>query len=1020
MTLRNSILALFLFCLFIALPVDANQCRFGAEFASSDDLNFAPTVLGTGQFGSGSSLLLGGHFSRAGGKFTRGPLLTNGNFATWNGQEWGQMPSEEMDHPTAAVWFDDGAGPELYVATAGSNVVQGSVLRLRGGAWERIDQNMGQGVETLLVFDDGSGPALYAGGRFRRNVGAPADYVARFRNGAWSALAGNAEPNNWVTTLAAHNDGNGNALYLGGRFDRIGSTQVNYVAVHRNGAFQGVGSGLNLFVTRLLSHNDGSGPALYAGGAFTSSGGQQARRIARWNGSTWSEVGGGMDSEVATLASVQIDGQPLLIAGGGFRNAGGTETLSVARWNGQNWAPMGAGFGTSGSPGFVSGLSMWDDGSGPSLYASGAITRSGNQRLGHVARWNGSAWRPLLADAPTSGLAPDNTSRAMAVFDDGNGPALYLAGELFHVGDKASRGIARWTGVDWEPVAGGPEGGIRALAVHDDGSGPKLYAGGTFSLVGGQQMAHLARWDGQSWSTVGAAPDGPVFALHSSGFGGNQSLYVGGGFQNIGSTAVNFAARWNGSTWQGLGSGFNFSVRAFATADLGAGERLYAAGTFSQAGGVSASHVAAWNGSAWSALGAGVNDGIETLAVFNDGQGVQLYAGGVFTQAGGQPASGLARWNGSSWSVPAGTPNPLDDVVALAAVGDSLWVAGRFIHDNQNVRRIVRYQGGAWVSPAGGIRLDLPSGVNDGPIFNAFGAFALHPFNRGGIEEVYVGGLFDLAGATPSQNLAAWRCTRDPEPVHSGLWFDPQRDGEGFVIEHLEDGTFFVIWYTYDIDGSQMWLVGQGAPKGDSVIVDMQRTRGARFGDAFDPADVVRESWGRLRFNFTGCDSAHVDFLEGGVYGRGSYGLTHLARLAGTGCGSTPAAGAAAKFSGHFFDPARDGEGFTVYMVNDDQQPVPVVVWFTYDPDGNQAWVMTIGELVGNRIVANESIQPSGARWGRQFDPADVDRRPWGAIEIEFDGCAQARVDWASILPEYGNGGYDMIRLTKPAGLSCP
>ncbi|HRQ64795.1 MAG TPA: hypothetical protein PKZ76_08030 [Xanthomonadaceae bacterium] len=1006
-------------CALPTLAAHANQCRFGTEFASSDDLNSAPTFLAAGNFGSGNRLILGGDFSRAGGMFTHVSLSPSSNVATWNGQQWARTPFGDIQTPTAALIFDDGAGPELYVATSGNAFVAGGILRLRNGEWERIDQNMGRGVDTLLVFDDGGGPALYAGGRFRRADGAPGEHVARFRNGTWSALPGNAEPNNWVTTLAAHNDGSGNALYLGGRFDRIGTTQVNYVAVHRNGALQGVGPGFNLFVTRLLSHNDGSGPALYAGGAFTQSGGQQVRRMGRWNGSAWTEVGGGMDAEVGTLASVQIGGENLLVAGGGFRSAGGNEAIAVARWNGQNWAPMGAGFGTSTSPGFVSGLAVFDGGQGPSLYASGAITRSGSQRIGHVARWDGNGWRPLMADSAAAGLAPDNTARAMAVYDDGNGPALYVAGELFHVGDRPSRGIARWTGVDWEPLAGGPDGGIRALAVHDDGSGPRLYAGGSFQTVGGVSMPHLARWDGQAWSAVGAAPDGPVFALLSSNFGGSSALYAGGGFQNIGGTTLNFAGRWNGSQWQGLGSGFNFSVRAFATADLGAGERLFAAGTFTQAGGVSANQIAAWNGSTWSALGTGVNDMIETIAAYDDGQGFQIYAGGVFTQAGAQPAPGLARWNGAAWSVPAGTPNPLDEVVSMKTIGDSLWVAGRFFNDGQNARRLLRLQGNAWQSPGGGIRLDLPPGFNDG-VFPAIGAFAVHPFNRGGLDEVYVGGFFDLAGPTPSQNLAAWRCTRDPEPVHSGLWFDPERDGEGFVVEHLQDGTFFVIWYTYDTDGSQMWLVGQGAPEGDSVIVDMQRTRGARFGAAFDPADVVRESWGRLRFNFTGCDSAHVDFLEGGAYGRGSYGLTHLARLAGTACGSTPAAGPAAKFSGHFFDPARDGEGFTVYMVNNDQQPVPVVVWFTYDPDGNQAWVMAIGELVGDRIVSNESIQPSGARWGRQFDPADVDRRPWGAIEIEFDGCAQARVDWASTLPEYGNGGYDMIRLTQPAGLSCP
>jgi hypothetical protein len=1005
---------------FLQTAAEAATCRFGSEFASNDDLNAAPTALGVGDIGAGQRLFVAGDFSRAGGKFTHVVLSPSSNVAAWDGQSWARTPFGEIQNPTALVMFDSGNGPELHVATAGNSFVAGGILRLRNGQWERIDQNMGRGVEALVVFDDGSGPALYAGGRFRRSDGAPGEYVARFRNGTWSALPGNAEPNNWVTTLAVHNEGSGNTLFIGGRFDRVGTTQVNYVAALRGGGLQGVGGGFNLFVSRLLSHDDGSGRALYAVGLFNQAGGQQARRIARWNGSSWSEVGGGLDNEAGVLASVELGGQRLLIVGGAFRHAGTTPALGVAAWNGQGWQAMGAGLGTSSAPGVVSGLGVVDHGSGPVLYASGSMTRSGSERLGFVARWDGQAWRPLFADSPMAGLSPDNTVRAMAVFDDGNGPALYAAGEIFHVAGRPSRGIARWTGVDWEPMNGGPDGGVRALVAHDDGSGMKLYAGGTFTTVGGQEMRYLARWNGQVWSAVGTAPDDPVFALHSSTFGGTPALYAGGGFRNIGGREVNFAARWNGSEWQPLGTGFNFSVRAFATGNLGAGERLYAAGTFTRAGGVDANLVAAWNGSTWSALGAGVNDLVETLAIHDDGQGPRLYAGGVFTQAGGQPAPGLARWDGSTWSVPPGTPNPLDEVATLRSIGDTLWVGGRFFRDAQNARRLLHLRQGAWSSPGGGLRLDLPPGFAD-MTFPAIGAFAVQPFQRGGLEEVFVGGFFDLAGSLPSQNLAAWRCTRDPEPVHSGLWFDPERDGEGFVIEHMEDGRFFVLWYTYDTDGSQMWLVGIGEREGDSVIVEVQRTRGPRFGATYDPADLVREPWGALRLSFTACDSAHVDFLSGeAAYGRGSYRLVQLARLNGTVCGSTPPADGVARLSGHFFDPQRDGEGFTVYVVEGAEGPVPVLFWFTYDPAGNQAWLISIGELVGNRLVARGAVQPAGARWGRAFRPGDVERLPWGDLEIEFDGCGSASVSWTSSLPAYGSGGYDMVRLTRPAGLGCP
>ena len=90
-------------------------------------------------------------------------------------------------------------------------------------------------------------------------------------------------------------------------------------------------------------------------------------------------------------------------------------------------------------------------------------------------------WRGVEADlewAPT----------ATAVFDDGSGPALYVAGK-FNYSDSGPVGrIARWTPTGWQDVGGGvtfstqPE--ILSLAVYDDGTGAALYAGGKFTSAG--------------------------------------------------------------------------------------------------------------------------------------------------------------------------------------------------------------------------------------------------------------------------------------------------------------------------------------------------------------------------------------------------------------------------------------------------------------------------------------------------------------------------------------------------------
>ena len=44
----------------------------------------------------------------------------------------------------------------------------------------------------------------------------------------------------------------------------------------------------------------------------------------------------------------------------------------------------------------------------------------------------------------------------------------------------------------------------------------------------------------------------------------------------------------------------------------------------------------------------------------------------------------------------------------------------------------------------------------------------------------------------------------------SGTWFDPEHDGEGFVLEILEQGRAVVYWFSYDTKGRQRWMLSVG------------------------------------------------------------------------------------------------------------------------------------------------------------------------------------------------------------------
>jgi hypothetical protein len=124
-------------------------------------------------------------------------------------------------------------------------------------------------------------------------------------------------------------------------------------------------------------HDDGDGEAIYIGGGFSTAGGVAASRIARWNGQSWSGLGSGISDgvEVRALASVDLGTGPALYAGGWFTTAGGVLTQGLARWQGSAWSKAGGFFGVvsavvgieqAGVPALVAGGDFYSGAASPS------------------------------------------------------------------------------------------------------------------------------------------------------------------------------------------------------------------------------------------------------------------------------------------------------------------------------------------------------------------------------------------------------------------------------------------------------------------------------------------------------------------------------------------------------------------------------------------------------------------------------------------------------------------------------
>lgn len=95
----------------------------------------------------------------------------------------------------------------------------------------------------------------------------------------------------------------------------------------------------------------------------------------------------------------------------------------------------------------------------------------------------------------------------------------------------------------------------------------------------------------------------------------------------------------------------------------------------------------------------------------------------------------------------------------------------------------------------------------------------------------------------------------------AGSWYNPEQDGQGWVIEKISTGQFLFYFYGYDDAGERLWLLGISNHSGDSnITVDVLRFSGTGFGANFDPASKSSESVGSMTFDFADCNSATVDF----------------------------------------------------------------------------------------------------------------------------------------------------------------
>lgn len=493
--------------------------------------------------GSGSALYAAGDFDSAGG-------VAVDAVARWDGAAWSALGSD-LDRLVAVsvlAVFDDGSlssagrsGPSLFAgAFGGYSSSQARIARWNGSAWTSIG---GTGVAGDATAMAPFGSELFLAGPYTV-AGVDTGGLVRWNGSAWSLVTGGFDGR--VRALDVHDDGSGLRIYSGGDFIAAGETAASLVAGFDGRSWSTVGDGLRRFdgfnrAERVLVFDDGAGPKLFASGDLGLAPSTSFLRTARWDGVAWTPFDPASNAIWNAVATFDDGGGPRSYRA--VTDFTYPPAPAVLRWTGAAWEPV------SGCPtGSVEALRVFDDGSGPALFAGGSFAFAGGRTANGIARFDGASWSSLstgLELGPTS----SGVVHQLAVFDDGSGPALYAAGQFSVAGGIVATNVARWNGSEWSPVGGGlgPAGTTEVLdlEVFADGiSNPVLVAAGDFTQTDGAPANRIAQWDGSSWSPLGNGMDAPVAALATF----DSALYAGGRFATAGGVPSVSVAKWTPAT----------------------------------------------------------------------------------------------------------------------------------------------------------------------------------------------------------------------------------------------------------------------------------------------------------------------------------------------------------------------------------------------------------------------------------------------------------------------------------------
>jgi hypothetical protein len=211
-------------------------------------------------------------------------------------------------------------------------------------------------------------------------------------------------------------------------------------------------------------------------------------------------------------------------------------------------------------------------------------------------------------------------------------------------------------------------------------------------------------------------------------------------------------------------------------------------------------------------------------------------------------------------------------------------------------------------------------------------------------------------------------------------------------------------------------MVGTGTFQGNTIGFDhIYTTSGGRFGSAFNPADVIVTDVGSAMVSFFTCGSGEFLFDLTDL-GTSTVDIEKTTEVPGNECGSLNKI-LPNGISGSWFDPARSGEGYSVYLFEESGQSKAIVSWYTYDNNGQQLAFSGVGSVAGQTISVPALSSLRGA--ALFSDAGGVSQLEMGSLSMTWDACRVAQVDYDLSLSNLGSGSMQVQQLSQLANTDC-